>query len=218
MPNDLGYPALGWSRSGIADTGEAVLQQVAQPSVEPITLLEARAHLKVDATAEDALIYAWIQAARQHVEGATRRAMLPQDWELRLSSFPRRGEAVDLPLPPFIAVLSVSTYDAAGEATLIAADGYQVEAPGGDFAPSARMYPGSAGLWPVAVAGVRGAIRIRYRAGYFSPGAVPAPLRAAMFLIIGDLYENREGSLNRNIQTNPTVERLVDPFRLPRVR
>ena len=218
MPVDLGYPALGWFGSEIAlHRGASVLRQVAPPSVEPILLAEAKAHLKVEATAEDALIQGWIVAARQLVEAETRRAMTPQDWELRLTGFPGRCEPVELPLPPFISLLSISTYDAAGTATVLSADGWQVDAPSGDFATPALVYPGTTAFWPTSVARLRGSVRIRYRAGYAGPGTVPASLRAAMFLLIGDWYENREGTQNRNLQANPAVERLLAPYRLPRI-
>ena len=216
MPIDLGYPALGWFGGEVAlHRGATVLRQVAAPSVEPIVLLEAKAHLKVETTAEDALIQGWIVAARQHVEAITGRAMLPQDWELRLSGFPGHCEPIELPLPPCISLLSISTYDAAGAATVLPAEGWQLDAPAGDFATPALVYAASA--WPTSVAGVRGAVRIRYRAGYANPSVVPAPLKAAMFLLIGDFFENREGSQNRNLQANPAVDRLLAPYRLPRI-
>lgn len=216
MPIDLGYPALGWFGGEVAlHRGATVLRQVAPPSVEPIVLAEAKAHLKVENTAEDALIQGWIVAARQHVEAITGRAMLPQDWELRLSGFPGRCEPIELPMPPCISLLSISTYDAAGAATVLPSSGWQLDAPSGDFATPATVYPGSA--WPAVLAGLRGSVRIRYRAGYAGPGTVPAPLRSAMYLLIGDFFENREGTQNRNLQANPAVERLLTPYRLPRV-
>lgn len=218
MPIDLSYPALGWFGEVALHRGATVLRQVAPPTVEPIVLVEAKAHLKAtENTAEDALIQGWIVAARQHVEAVTGRAMCPQDWELRLSGFPGRCEPIELPMPPFVSLLSVSTYDVAGTGTALSAEGWQVDAPSGDFATPALLYPGAAAPGPSSVARLRGAVRIRYRAGYTGPGGVPAPLRAAMFLLIGEFFENREGTQNRNLQANPAVERLLTPYRLPRI-
>lgn len=190
------------------------LAQVGTPTVEPLTLLEAKAHLRVDVTAEDALIQAWIQAARQHVELHTGRAMLPQDWELRTAGFPAYGY-IELPRPPLLTVLSVSTYSAAGVATVLDPSEYQIEAPSGDDCGPGRIYAAAGLPWPLVIAAdVRGAVRIRYRAGYASPGLIPQPLRAAMLLIVGDLFENREGSNGRNQAVNPTVDRLLAPYRV----
>ena len=47
------------------------------------------------------------------------------------------------------------------------------------------------------------------------PVAVPASIRAALLLIIGDLYENREGQITGTIRTdNPAVMRLLTPHRV----
>ncbi|MGL4692145.1 MAG: head-tail connector protein [Stenotrophomonas maltophilia] len=45
------------------------------------------------------------------------------------------------------------------------------------------------------------------------PGPVPAPLRAAMLLLIGDLYANREVGIAAGTIENPTIERLMFPYR-----
>ena len=59
-----------------------------QPALEPITLNEAKAHLHVTYTDEDALIAAIITAARQYVEEHTWRAILTQTWNLFLDQMP----------------------------------------------------------------------------------------------------------------------------------
>ena len=44
---------------------------------------------------------------------------------------------------------------------------------------------------------------------------VPASVKAALLLIIGDLYENREGAfVGVNRVDNPTVLRLLTPYRV----
>ncbi|MCY1249378.1 hypothetical protein D9M72_629060 [compost metagenome] len=46
------------------------------------------------------------------------------------------------------------------------------------------------------------------------PGPVPAPLRAAILLLVGDLYANREARITGTIHVeNPTVGRLMFPYR-----
>lgn len=46
------------------------------------------------------------------------------------------------------------------------------------------------------------------------PGPVPAPLRAAILLLVGDLYANREAGITGTIHVeNPTVDRLMFPYR-----
>ena len=44
---------------------------------------------------------------------------------------------------------------------------------------------------------------------------IPAPIKAAALLIIGDLYENRESQVNGSIiQNNPSAMRLLYPYRV----
>lgn len=46
------------------------------------------------------------------------------------------------------------------------------------------------------------------------PSAMPAPVRAAILLRVGDLYENREGQTDRPLHGNRTFERLLQPYRV----
>lgn len=46
------------------------------------------------------------------------------------------------------------------------------------------------------------------------PKEVPAPVRAAILLRVGDLYENREAQTDRPLHGNPTFERLLNPYRV----
>ncbi len=63
----------------------------AGPSVEPVSLAEAKAHCRVDGTAEDTLIASLIVAARMHVERALDAALIAQGWSLYLDGWPDRG-------------------------------------------------------------------------------------------------------------------------------
>lgn len=48
-----------------------------------------------------------------------------------------------------------------------------------------------------------------------APVSVPASIRAALLLVVGDLYENREGVVVGTIvAVNPTVERLLHFYRV----
>lgn len=41
-----------------------------------------------------------------------------------------------------------------------------------------------------------------------------ASIKAAALLIVGDLYENREGAGEKEIKKNPAVENLLYPYRV----
>lgn len=43
---------------------------------------------------------------------------------------------------------------------------------------------------------------------------VPAPVKAAALLLVGDLYANREAQTDRPLTRNPTFENLLAPYRV----
>ena len=86
--------------------------QVITPPTEPVTLADARLHLRVTDTAEDALIGVWITAAREACEHYTQRSIGSQTLELRLDEFP--DGAIDLPRSPVTAITSLKYIDTNG--------------------------------------------------------------------------------------------------------
>jgi len=192
------------------------LSLVTAPTTEPVTLDEAKAHLRVDGTAEDALITALIQAAREHVESQTGRALITQTWDGTLDSFPARG-AIVLPKPPLVSVTSVKHIDAAGAEQTMNPSDYSVEKPAGPHAQEGRILLGYGKSWP-STRCQSNAVTIRFEAGYGAADKVPAALKAAMLLAIGDLYQNRERQALSSMQfyENKSAELLLFPFRILR--
>lgn len=44
--------------------------------------------------------------------------------------------------------------------------------------------------------------------------AVPAPVKSAALLLVGNLYEHRESMADRPYSKNPTFEALLNPYRV----
>src|SRR3569832_1505142 len=61
------------------------------PALEPLTLDEAKAYLRVEHSDEDETIAALLTAARLQVEAQTRRALITQGWRLALDAWPDSG-------------------------------------------------------------------------------------------------------------------------------
>lgn len=189
------------------------------PAVEPVTLAEARAHLRVTHTGEDALIGSLITAAREHVESVTGLRLIDQDWELALPGFPQprahppraRAEAIELPGWPLQSVDAVTYRDAAGVLQTLAPEAYRVD----DFRRPARLTP--IGQWPETESDNPLAVRVTYALGFGADGdTVPAAIRAAILLLVGDLFENRQGQQEAALVGNTTVDALLWPHRLVR--
>jgi uncharacterized phiE125 gp8 family phage protein len=185
----------------------------AAPEAEPISLAEAKAHLRVDSDHEDALIGQLIAAARSVVERALGLALLSQGWSYYLDAWPRSA-TVALPLAPVQAVTAVTLHDAAGGATEIGAGAYDVDV----LSQPARLVLKGA-VPPVAPRALN-AFEIAFIAGYGGGAAdVPAPLRQALLLLVAHWFERREpvvlGAMAQEVPA--TVAGLLLPYRRVRL-
>lgn len=179
------------------------IQRTAQPAIEPVTLAEAKLHLRVDHSDEDALISALITAARTDAENRLQRTLITSGWALTLDGF---FSLQTLPMAPILAVASVAYVDGAGATQTLPGAAYRVDA------PAALLQPVSS--WP-ATADQSNAVTINYTAG-FGPAAadVPAPIKAWVLLAIGDMYANRERSAERPKVPQGFADGLLDPYRI----
>ena len=165
---------------------------------EPVTLAEARLHLKVydDDAAEDALITAWITAAREMAEQFTGRALATQTLELALDEFPDADDCssvIQLPMPPVASITSVKYTDLAGAEQTLAGSAYALSL----YGDSRRLAPTYGNYWP-STQDVPDAVRVRFVAGYTN---APKAVKAAILLMVGWLEQNRgEGMSTDDIQ------------------
>ena len=186
------------------------LKRTVEPAVEPVSVAEAKVHLRVDHTDDDALIAALISAAREWVESATRRSLITQTWRYRLSELPS-CDYIELPRPPLLAVSSFVYVDSAGSNTTWSTSNYSVLT---DAEPG-RVAVAYGVTWP-SIREQEAAVTVTYTAGYgATPSLVPAPLRQAIMLLVGHLYANREATSAVKVETVPfSVEPLISPSRV----
>ena len=189
------------------------LKLITAPATEPVTSSEAKSHLRVDTTADDTLIGTLITAARQHVENHLRRALITQTWELVMDAFPA-GDVIRLPRPPLVSVTSIKYTDVAGSESTFSSAAYVVDTD----STKGRVVLKSGESWPSDTLAAANGVRVRYVAGYGSAAAVPNPIRQAILLLIGTLYENRESVLVAQgvtvAQLPFGVEALLMPYRI----
>ena len=188
------------------------LALVTPPAETPVSLAEAKAHLRVTSTAEDALVAALVAAATQHIEGrqgVLGRALVTQTWDARFDGFPRGlAGRIELPLPPLQSVTSVKYVNGAGDEITIDASTYVVDAqhPIGRIRPAYNMF------WP-APRPEEGSVRVRFVAGYGAAAAVPVPLKQAILLLVGHWYAHREAVGTPGAPMALAVEALLAPYR-----
>jgi len=160
---------------------------ITAPASEPVTLSEAKLHVRQDLDADDTLITGQITTAREEVERIGCHALLTQTWEQVMDCWPACDE-IRLLHPPLQSVTSVKYTDVDGVETTWDAANYIVDT---DNTPG-RIVLGYGKSWPSATLRPVGAIRIRYVAGWTSAGLVPQSFKQAMLLLVGQWYENRE--------------------------
>lgn len=157
------------------------------PAEEPVTVDEAKAHLRVDSAADDALIGSLITGAREYVESFLRRALVTQTWDLFMDEFPA-GDVVELPWPRLRTVESIQYHDAAGSSTTFSSSNYIVDA----VSEPGRVVLKSGVSWPAVELRAVNGFQVRFTAGYGGASAVPQGVKRAILLLVGAMYENRE--------------------------
>jgi len=183
------------------------------PAVEPVTLAEAKAHLRIDGSAEDTLISSLIITSRLHIEAALGLALITQSWSYFIDAWPA-GPTQPLPLRPVQAIAAVRLYAADESLTTVAPDTYLL-----DGAATPTRLVRKATVWPRPSRAANG-IEIAFVAGYGAAAAnVPAPIRQSVLLLIAHWYEHREpveiGS--SRVSVPPMVSELLQPYRAVRL-
>jgi len=158
------------------------------PAAEPISTTEAKLHLRVDAEDDDTLIDDLILTARRHVEQRTWRSLITQTLELTLESLPAGARDIYLPGGPVQSITTFAYVDTDGDSqTLNTSSDIQLS----NYTEPPWLVPAYETNWPTTRNQVAGAT-ITYVAGYGTSGTdVPQDILAAMYLLIGNLYENR---------------------------
>lgn len=167
-------------------------------ALEPVTLDEAKAQMRVHLPDDDAHIERLIRAARMALEGRIQRAIVPQSVIHRAPSF---AAAIRLPLLPYLGDLEISYTDAAGELVVLDPTSYELSDDEPPYIHAARgQYFPTLAPWP-------GTVRVQYTAGYANPAAVPDCLKQWILMAACALYDNRSP-----IVVGVSVAQLPDDF------
>lgn len=163
------------------------LQLRVAASAYPISRTEAKAHCKVDHTAEDTYIDGLIAAATAHVESMTGLALIESEWSAWFAEWPCDGKLI-IPKAPLASVEEINYTERTGTETTWASTDYEVDT---------KAMPGVVALawgksWPSADLRRANPIEVQFTAGYADAAAVPVSIKHAILLLIGHWYKNRE--------------------------
>ncbi len=189
------------------------LSLVIAPAIEPITLVEAKLHLRVDSVDEDNLIDGLRVTANEHVEDVTHRAGIARTYDYKVNGFPGWYCPIELPKPPLISVTSVTYIDAAGVSQTWSAALYTV-LNAADAQLPGSIVPIYGGSYP-ATRDVPNAVTVRFVAGYGTTAeTVPGRWKSAMKILIAHWFDPGRDAVNvGHIVTE--VPRTVDALLWP---
>lgn len=184
------------------------------PVLPPISLAEAKAHCRVDHDIDDSRIEIAIAAATAHLDGYAGilgRALVTQTWRQDFPFWPA-SRSLRLPLAPVTEIDELAYRDASGAKQIVPPAAYRLLAEGSD---PYVLLPASLALPTLDCA--PDAVSVTFKVGYGADGQdVPGPLRAAMLLLIGDMYrfpETAALATANAVPMTPTVDRLISPYR-----
>lgn len=187
---------------------------ITPPALEPVSLAEVKAHLRIDTSTDDLLLSALIATSRQQIEAVLDLALINQSWSLTLDSWPP-SRTTDLPIAPVSALTAVRTFDADGIASPLPLASFQL-----DSASNPPRVHCKTILTVATPLRALAAIEISFIAGFgATAAAVPAPLRQALLLLVAHWYDNRSaGDASISVQAIPdAISSLLAPYRQPRL-
>lgn len=179
------------------------------PETEPVSLDEAKSHVREVGSDQDSLIESLITAVRMTQESTLGRCFVTQTQVLRLSAFP--VGAIEIPRAPVQTIESIEYVDADGVTQTMDEDEYMTSLT--SLPP--RISPAYATSWP-STRCQDDAVVVTFVGGYGDDASdVPAALKAALLLRLGDLYENRESKfVGTIVADNTAADMLEAPFKL----
>lgn len=159
---------------------------------------------------DDDLLLGYLDAAVEHAENFMGRAVALRTYEIALNAFPCGADAIELPMPPLVELVSFTSADdsdgAIDAATYVLDDYYVVP----------RIVPLAA--WPYMTASPN-AVKVRFRAGYSSTDSdaqpLPHAIKQALLLTVADWYQNREDNVEGSVMPLPNgAMALMRPLRV----
>lgn len=208
---------------------QSALQVLTAPLAEPVDVPTARKHLRVDHLDDDDLIAMQITAARTWVETYLGRALVTQQLRWIMSQQPfatltpyvslplsvlvlpqwfqwsqlqQRRSGLELPRQPVVSVDAVS-FGEWGEPDVVLTSGTDFVS---DPASGRLLINPNSWVWP------SDHLQVDFTTGYGAGSAsVPVPIRQAILLLTGYLYEHRGDA---NAEMPQAADWLLAPYRL----
>ncbi len=180
------------------------------PATEPVTLAEAKAHLRITHSDDDAYVSTLIKSARQQLEARMGLGLITQGWSLFLDDWPECSE-IRLPISPLLDVTDIKAWSDADVASLIDPAHYYED----KASQPPRIVLRGSRSW-VRPGRVANGIEVLLSIGYgATPASVPEPLRQAVLQLVAHWFAMRG---DETAQGEPlTIAQLINPYRQVRL-
>jgi uncharacterized phiE125 gp8 family phage protein len=178
---------------------EGFLEILSTGAVFPLSLAEAKKHLRVEHTEDDSAISQAIDAAFDMVERRTGRAYRELSACLHLQGFPGGSDPIYLPRPPVVSIVSIVWKDTGNVAHTLPANAYQVLT----AAMPGQILPTVGTSWPEALSRPQ-SVSIEFRAGTSN---CPAIVLQAVKLFLDLEYHEHDAMRATRIENR--IESLI---------
>ena len=182
------------------------LELLSAPTETLVSLSEAKEHLRVDHSNDDTYITTLINVATDVVEEFTRRKLATQTWNIYFDEFP---PYIDLQLGIVRQIVEVKYYDQSNVLQTLPTSDYDIDL----IAKPGRIYEATGKSFPQTYERAN-AVKVTFEVG--NSAEVPSAFKAAILIIIGRYYENRQDVfVGTQVNELPSlVENLLTPYRL----
>ena len=153
------------------------------PVALPVSLDQAKAHLRIDHDEEDTLLNELIAAASDYIEQETGRLMIVRTLRV-FAELPADRLKVNLNLWPVREIVTVTGYDAYGTPQLLPAEDYELDKQDQSAALALKHSE--------SVTASQNGLEIDLVAGHFdAPTDLPSSLTRALLVLVAHWYEFR---------------------------
>lgn len=159
------------------------LNLIQDSAVEPLSIREAKTHLRVFDDQTDEEILSLIKAARQYIETYCSISLIEKTWELSFDVF---SNCIEIPEPNLIEVVDIKYLDSGDNEQTLDESVYRLD----KRSKPARIFEARGESWPDTL-DFPNAVRVTFTAGFgASSDDVPMPIKQAIKLLIGHWNEN----------------------------
>jgi uncharacterized phiE125 gp8 family phage protein len=178
------------------------LRLTVPPEESPVTLEEAKRHLDLESDDFDDLVQGFLTAATELVQEAYWLQLITATWELKLDAFP---DVIFAPRGPLQSA-TIQYVDGTGATQTLSPSAYTVD----NSSFPGRILPAYGSCWPSTRCHIN-AVTVAMVNGFGdSADDVPQPIRQAILIYTGILFENR-GACGSDMP--PIVDALMSPYR-----